>query len=461
MPWNRRREAIEENSITEGVIWKQLLIFFFPILLGSFFQQMYNTADAMIVGKYVGKEALAAVGGATGSLINLIVGFFMGVSSGATVMLSQVYGARNARDVSDTLHTNIAMGLLFGTVLMIAGIILSPTLLTWMGTPPEIMADAVSYIRIYFAGMIPSALYNIGSASLRAVGDSRRPLYFLIAACMTNIVLDVILVVGLDMGVAGAALATILSQAVSAVLVILTLCRSHDSYQLHLKSIRIHTRLMRGILRIGLPAGLQSVMYSLSNVIIQSSMNAFGTDVLAAWTAYGKLDGLFWMIVSAFGVSITTFVGQNFGAQLYDRVRKSVKVCLGMAFGATIVLSTAYLLVGQYLYRLFADDPVVISHGMDILRLLVPTYVLYLCIEIISGTVRGAGDSLIPTLITLCGVCLIRVVWLLFIAPGIGTMQAVLVSYPITWGLTSCLFLLYYWKGGWLQRCIKKAGFEA
>ncbi|MBP3637765.1 MAG: MATE family efflux transporter [Clostridia bacterium] len=461
MPWNRRREAIEENSITEGVIWKQLLIFFFPILLGSFFQQMYNTADAMIVGKYVGKEALAAVGGATGSLINLIVGFFMGVSSGATVMLSQVYGARNGKDVSDTLHTNIAMGLLFGTVLMVAGIILSPTLLGWMGTPPEIFDNAVTYIRIYFGGMIPSALYNIGSASLRAVGDSRRPLYFLIAACMTNIVLDVILVVGLDMGVAGAALATILSQAVSAVLVILTLCRSRDSYQLHLRQIRIHTRLMRGILRIGLPAGLQSVMYSLSNVIIQSSMNAFGTDVLAAWTAYGKLDGLFWMIVSAFGVSITTFVGQNFGAQLYDRVRKSVKVCLGMAFGATIVLSTAYLLVGQYLYRLFADDPVVIAHGMDILRLLVPTYVLYLCIEIISGTVRGAGDSLIPTLITLCGVCLIRVVWLLFIAPGIGTMQAVLVSYPITWGLTSCLFLLYYWKGGWLQRCIKKAGFEA
>lgn len=460
MPWNRRA-AIEENAITEGVIWKQLLVFFFPILLGSFFQQMYNTADAMIVGKYVGKEALAAVGGATGSLVNLIVGFFMGVSSGATVMLSQVYGARNAKDVSDTLHTNIAMGLLFGTVLMIAGILLSPTLLEWMGTPPEIMADAVSYIRIYFAGMIPSALYNIGSASLRAVGDSRRPLYFLIAACMTNIILDVILVVGFDMGVAGAALATIISQAVSAVLVLLTLCRSHDSYQLHLRRIRIHSRLMLGILRIGLPAGLQSVMYSLSNVIIQSSVNAFGTDVLAAWTAYGKLDGLFWMIVSAFGVSITTFVGQNFGAGQYDRVRRSVKVCLGMAFGATIVLSTGYLMVGQHLYRLFADDPVVIAHGMDILNLLVPTYVLYLCIEILSGAVRGAGDSLIPTLITLFGVCLLRVVWLLGVAPQLGTLNAVLVSYPITWALTSTLFLLYYWKGGWLQRCIKKAGLEA
>lgn len=461
MPWNRRREAIEENSITEGVIWKQLLIFFFPILLGSFFQQMYNTADAMIVGKVVGKEALAAVGGATGALINLIVGLFMGISSGATVMLSQVYGARNPRDVSDTLHTNIAMGLIFGAGLTVFGLVFSPTLLTWMGTPPEIMEDAVTYIRIYFAGMIPSSLYNIGSASLRAVGDSRRPLYFLIVACMVNIVLDVILVVGCEFGVAGAAWATTISQAVSAVLVMLTLARSHDSYQLKVKQIRIHTRLMKGILRIGLPAGLQSVMYSSSNVIIQSSMNAFGTDVLAAWTAYGKLDGLFWMIVSAFGVSITTFVGQNFGARRYDRVHKSVKVCVGMAFGSTIVLSTLYLLVGQYLYRLFADDPVVIAHGMDILQLLVPAYVLYLCIEIISGTVRGAGDSLIPTLITLFGVCLVRVVWLLFVAPGMGTMQAVLVSYPITWGLTSCLFLLYYWKGGWLDRCIRKAGHSA
>lgn len=458
MPWNRRREAIEENAITQGVIWKQLLIFFFPILLGSFFQQMYNTADAMIVGKFVGKEALAAVGGATGSLINLIVGFFVGLSSGATVILSQFYGARRHQEVADTVHTAAAMALIFGAFLMVAGYLLSPTMLRWMGTPEDIFDNAVTYIRIYFLGIIPSLIYNIGSGMLRAVGDSRRPLFFLMAACLTNIVLDVILVMGCEMGVAGAAWATITSQTVSAVLVVLTLLRSQASYRLHVRKIRIHFRLLNSILHIGLPAGLQSVMYSLSNVIIQSSVNAFGTDVLAAWTAYGKLDGLFWMIVSAFGVSITTFVGQNFGARQYDRVRKSVKVCLGMAFGATIVLSTLYLLVGQYLYRLFASDPVVIAHGMDILRLLVPTYVLYLCIEVISGAVRGAGDSLIPTLITLCGVCLVRVVWLLFIAPGIGTLQAVLVSYPITWGLTSLLFVLYYWKGGWLQRCMKKAG---
>lgn len=458
MPWKHRNT--QENSITQGVIWQQLLIFFFPILLGSFFQQMYNTVDAVIVGKFVGKEALAAVGGATGSLINLIVGFFVGLSSGATVILSQFFGAKQEQETADTVHTAAALALVCGIFLTVAGYILSPTMLQWMDTPADIFDNAVTYIRIYFIGMIPSIIYNIGSGLLRAVGDSRRPLYFLIVACLTNIVLDVLFVVGFNMGVAGAAWATILSQLVSAVLVVLVLVRSRSAYRLDVRHIRFHSHILERIVQIGLPAGLQSVMYSLSNVIIQTSVNAFGTDVLAAWTAYGKLDGLFWMIVSAFGVSITTFVGQNFGARQYERVRRSVKVCLGMAFVSTVIISTVYLLVGEHLYRLFSDDDVVIAHGMDILRLLVPTYVLYLCIEILSGAVRGAGDSLIPTLITLFGVCLLRVVWLLWIAPGMGTLSAVLVSYPITWALTSVLFIVYYWKGGWLKRCMKRAGHE-
>lgn len=454
---HKRREH-EEESITQGVIWKHLLIFFFPILLGSFFQQMYNTVDAIVVGKYVGKEALAAVGGTTGALINLIVGFFVGLSSGATVILSQFFGAKQDRETSDTIHTAAAMSLLFGLVLMVAGYLLSPTMLQWMDTPEEVFQDAVTYIRIYFLGMIPSLIYNIGSGLLRAVGDSRRPLYFLIAACFTNIVLDILFVVGMNMGVAGAAWATIISQLVSAVLVVVVLMRSRASYQLEVRRIRFHRSLLGRIVQIGLPAGLQSVMYSLSNVIIQTSMNAFGTDVLAAWTAYGKLDSLFWMTISAFGVSITTFVGQNFGARQYHRVHQSVKVCMGMALVSTLVISALYLLVGEHLYRLFSDDDTVIAYGMDILNLLVPTYVLYLCIEILSGAVRGAGDSQIPTLITLFGVCLLRVVWLRWIAPGMGTMSAVLLSYPITWGLTSILFLLYYWKGGWMKRCMVRAG---
>ena len=452
-----RRPRIASQDITGGVIWQQLLLFFFPILLGTFFQQLYNTADAIIVGKFVGTTALAAVGGATGNLINLIVGFFVGLSSGATVILSQYYGARQPDKVSDAVHTAAAMSLLFGAVLTVGGIAMSPTMLTWMNTPAEVMPDAVAYLRIYFGGMIPSLIYNIGSGLLRAVGDSRRPLYFLIVACMTNIVLDVVLVLGLQMGVAGAALATILSQAVSAVLIILTLCRSRQSYQLHCRKIRLHMALMGRIMRIGLPAGLQSIMYSFSNVLIQTAVNGFGTVTLAAWTAYGKLDGLYWMTNNAFGMAITTFVGQNFGAGLYDRVRKSVRVCLMMDAGATVVLSTFLLVAGEGLYRLFSNDEEVIRQGMVILRLLVPTYITYMCVEILSGAVRGAGDSLIPTLMTLFGICLLRVIWVDFISPAHQSVSFMLLCYPVTWVITSLMFIVYYWRGGWLRRCIRAA----
>ena len=449
-----------ENSITEGVIWRNLLAFFFPILLGTFFQQLYNTADAIIVGKFVGKAALAAVGGATGNLINLVVGFFVGLSSGATVILSQFFGARKGREAAQAVHTAAALALAGGLLLTALGMAFSPSILSLMGTPAEVMDFAVTYTRIYFGGMIPSLVYNVGSGILRAVGDSRRPLYFLICACMVNILLDILLVVGLEMGVAGAALATVLSQAVSAALVTATLCPSPLAYRLEWRQIRFHGELLGKILRLGLPAGLQSVMYSLSNVIIQASINRFGTDVLAAWTAYGKMDGLFWMTVSAFGVAITTFVGQNFGARRYDRAKKSVRVCLLMTLGATLVLSAFLILFAEPLFQLFTDDRPVIRQGLGMLRLLAPTYFTYICIEILSGALRGAGDTLLPTLMTLAGVCLLRVVWIMGVAPPYHSLFVVLLSYPVTWVVTSAMFLAYYCKSGWLNRCIRRAGLE-
>ena len=431
-----KRHEFSQNSITEGVIWKNLLAFFFPILLGTFFQQLYNTADAVIVGKFVGKEALAAVGGATGTLVNLVVGFFVGLSSGATVILSQFYGGRRDREVSQAVHTAAAMSLAGGALFTVLGIVFSPVILRWMGTPADVLVHAEVYVRIYFAGMIPSLIYNVGAGLLRAVGDSRRPLYFLISACMVNIVLDVLLVV-------------------------LTLLRSRQAYRLEPRKIRFYGNLLDRIVRIGFPAGLQSVMYSLSNIIIQASINAFGTDIVAAYTAYGKLDGLYWMMINAFGVSITTFVGQNFGAGKYDRMRRSVRVCLLMTFGATVLMSGFFLLLGEPLYRLFTDDAQVIALGMQILRLLVPTYVTYICIEVLAGAVRGTGDSLIPTLFTLTGVCLLRVAWVMGVAPAYHSLTVVLLSYPITWTITSVLFVIYYLKGGWLKRSISKAKLEA
>ena len=452
--------AMETNSITEGVIWKNMLMFFFPILLGTFFQQMYNTADAIIVGKFVGTQGLAAVGGTSGTMINLIVGFFVGLSSGATVILSQYFGGGRKKEIGETVHTAIAMAIAGGVLIMLIGYTMSPTLLRWMGTPQDVLPDALVYIRIYFAGMIPSLIYNIGSGLLRAVGDSRRPLLFLIASCMTNIVLDVLFVAGFEMGVAGAALATIMSQLVSAVLVIYTLTGTNHAYRLEIRKIRFHLPILKSIVKIGLPGGLQSVMYSTSNMIIQAGINGLGTSVMAAYTAYGKLDSFFWTIISAFGVAVTTFVGQNFGARNYDRVKKSVMTCLVMSAGATVLLSTLLLTFGELLYHLFSDDAVVIGYGMQMLRQLAPVYILYLGIEVFSGSLRGVGDSLVATIITLGGVCVLRLIWLLVIVPMNTTLQMILLSYPITWSITSAMFIIYYLKGGWLKRAIRRAGLE-
>ena len=437
-------KRIEGNQITEGVIWKQLLKFFFPILFGTFFQQLYNTVDAVIVGRYVGKEALAAVGGTTGTLINLLVGFFVGLSSGATVIISQYYGAKNGEKVKEAVHTAIAFSIMGGIILMILGLIGAPFALKAMGTPEDVMNYAVVYIRIYFIGIIGNLVYNMGSGILRAIGDSKRPLYFLMTSCLVNIVLDIIFVVVLKMNVAGAALATILSQLVSAVLVIIVLVRSEDVYRLIISEIRLHFRMVKRIIQSGFPAGLQSAMYSISNVIIQSSVNALDIDTIAAWTAYSKIDALFWMIIGAFGISITTFVGQNYGAGKVERVHKGIKICLQMTFVTSIVISGILYIFGGYIYRLFTNDIAVLEKGIEILHFLVPFFVTYICIEILSGALRGVSDCWIPMLITCLGVCVLRVLWILFVVPHYMTMRMILVSYPLTWIVTSISFILYY-----------------
>lgn len=445
----------DANGITEGVIWKQLLLFFFPIMLGTFFQQLYNTIDAVIVGNFVGKEALAAVGGATGNLINLLVGFFVGLASGATVIISQYYGAGDVKGVSKAVHTSAALAIISSVILTVGGVTLSPVILRLMGTPEDIMGHATVYVCIFFGGIFFSMVYNIGSGILRAVGDSKRPLYYLIVCCAVNTVLDLLFVAVFKWGVAGAALATVIAQAVSAVLVLMALVRTELAYRLDLKAIRIDPEIFKGILRIGIPAGLQSMMYSSSNLIVQTKINSFGTDVVAAWTAFGKLDSFFWMIVSAFGIAITTFVGQNFGARKYDRMHKSVRTCLMMTSVATILLSVLFVTVGRYLYMLFTQDEAVIASGMEMVRFQAPWYIAYICIEILAGAVRGAGDSVVPTVITCFGICVLRISWLLIAVPLRPMLTTVMAGYPITWVLTSSLFIIYYLHGGWLKKRIR------
>lgn len=433
-----------KNNITEGVIWKQLLLFFFPLLFGTFFQQLYNTVDAVVVGQFVGKEALAEVGGASAMIINIFVGFFVGISAGATVTISQFFGGGRMKEVQEAIHTAVALSVAAGTGIMLVGLIGAPALLSVMKTPAETMAGSVLYLRIYFCGMVGNLIYNMGSGVLRAMGDSKRPLYFLIASCLVNVFLDIILVAVAGMGVAGVAVATILSQAFSAVLVCITLMRFPKEYRLQLKSIRFHGWVFKRIIAIGVPAGFQSLMYSLSNALIQTNVNSFGTDTVAAWTAYGKIDSLFWMVVNAFGISVTTFVGQNYGAGLYTRVRKGVRQCLLITAVFTLALNMLIIPFGQILFRLFTRDMAVIDIGIMMMRFLVPTFMTYICIEIYSGALRGMGDSLIPMLITCGGICGLRVIWLFTAVPRWNSMKTVMASYPITWVITSILFLVYY-----------------
>ena len=445
-------KVVKGNRITEGSIFGQLLLFFFPILFGTFFQQLYNTADAMVVGRFVGKQALAAVGGSTSTLINLLVGFFVGLSSGATVVISQFYGARKADKVHWAVHTSIAFSVIGGIIFMIVGLVGSPWALEAMKTPEDVMGHAVVYIRIYFLGIIVNLVYNMGAGILRAVGDSRRPLYFLIASCFTNIILDVLLVAVLGMGVAGAALATITSQLLSAVLVVLALMKTDDMYKLEWKKVRIDQRMLQRIVRIGIPAGMQSVMYNISNVIIQAGVNTLGTDNVTAWATYGKVDGLYWMMINALGISVTTFVGQNFGAGRLDRVRKGAGAC--MVIGVALTASVGVVLYngGHLLVELFTTDQQVQAISMALLHFMVPTFITYIAIEILSGTLRGVGDAWMPLIITGIGVCAVRVLWIMFVLPHYHTIIGAAFCYPLTWSLTTVAFVIYYYFFSSLRR---------
>lgn len=438
------KSKIQENGITEGIIWKQLLLFFFPLLLGTFFQQLYNTVDAVIVGRFVGKEALAAVGGAASTIVNLFVGFFTGVSTGATVTISQFYGGGVKKQVREAIHTAIAVSAAAGVAIMAAGLVCAPAALRWMNTPPETMADSIIYIRVYFCGMVGNLVYNMGAGILRAMGDSKRPLYFLIASCLVNIVLDIFFVIALGLGVLGVALATILSQLFSAALVCISLSRLEEEIRMRFKEIRFHGWVVKRILAIGLPAGAQTLTYSLSNMIVQADVNYFGTSTVAAWTAYSKVDAVFWMVVSSFGISVTTFVGQNYGAGHFSRVRKGVRQCLLMTAATSLVITGMLLPGGKYLLGLFTKDQEVLTIGMEMIRFLTPFYITYVCVEIFSGALRGMGDALIPMLLSFGGICILRSGWLLTAVPVWNHMKTVMFSYPLTWITTSVLFAVYY-----------------
>lgn len=441
----------QTGDITQGVIWKQLLAFFFPLWFGTFFQQLYNTVDTVVVGRFVGKTALAAVG-STGVIVNLTVGLFTGLASGAVVVIAQRYGARQEKEVHKSVHTAMLLSILVGAFFMVVGFLLTPWSLRAIGTTAEALPGAILYQRVYFLGMIPNVIYNMGTGVLRAVGDSRRPLYFLIAASLCNIVLDLILVVGFHLGVAGVAIATIASQTLSAVLVYFSLNRAHGApFQFFPSSMAIYRQPLQAILMIGVPTALQSMMYSSSNIVIQAAINSFGTDAVAAWTAYGKMDVLFWMTITAMSQSLTTFAGQNYGAGKYDRLKKGVWVSSGISAGITIFLSLTMFLLARPLLAIFTPDHDVLEIGVGMVRFLCPCYITYILVELLSGAIRGTGKSLPPMLISVFGICGLRLLWLFTVVPVYHTIPIVAASYPITWTVTSLAMLAYYRFGRWLK----------
>ena len=447
------------RDMIEGVIWKQILIFFFPIMLGTFFQQLYNTVDAVVVGRFAGKVALAAVGGPTSYLVNLLLNFFVGLSSGATVVIAQYFGMEDAERTSQAVHSSMFLAVVAGALFSLLGISIAAPALRLMRTPPEVLPHATTYLRIFYSGLLFAFIYNIGTSILRAKGDSKRPFYMLVAATVVNIAGDLLLVVGLRMGVAGAALATVFSQFVSAAGVCWFLAREQDEFHLEWRRLwHFDWLILQNVVRVGVPSGLQSTLYSVSNIVIQSSINTFGVDTVAAWATYGKIDHLYWMVLTALGVSVSTFSGQNFGARRYDRVKRGIWVTWLLAAFASLLFGFGQLWLVRPLYRFFTTDEAVIAIGCELVWLMSPLYILYSPITALAGGIRGTGNAVAPTAITAAGICGMRIFWVFCVLPFSYSSRTVAIGYPVSWALTSAIFLVYYLKSGWMERSIVRAG---
>ena len=439
------------TMMTEGVIWKQLIAFAVPLLLGNLLQQLYNTVDSIVVGQFIGSEALAAVS-SSNSLINLIIGMFLGIATGAGVIISQYYGARNEKKMQDAVHTAIALCFIGGLILIVVGIGFSPVILRMMGTPEEVMANSVIYFRIFFAGSLFNLTYNMASGILRAVGDSKNPLYFLAASSITNIVLDIVFVVIFGMGVEGVAIATVIAQALSMVLCLRTLSRADDIYKLDFKKLSLKPAMVKMILTTGLPTGFQHSIISLSNVIVQANINAYGAMAMAGFGSYLKIDGFAQLPMQSFCLAATTFTGQNIGAGKPERVKKgimqNIMICMiYVGFVSVILYTFAPQLIG-----IFSTEPEVVNYGALTMRLIIPFYAVLPVHQVLMGTMRGAGKTLQSMAFSVGNMCVLRMIYINLLVPFFPSYEAVMYGYPITWIGTLILDVLYIWKGNWLPK---------
>lgn len=437
----RRKQDVD---MTQGSILRHLITFSLPLLAGNVFQQMYNMVDTWVVGNYVGNEAFSAVG-SVGPIINMLIGFFMGLSSGAGAVISQFYGAKQHDRVRNTVHTAVLMTLILGVLFTGIGVFMTPYMLNLTNTPPDVLPEASRYLIIYFSGILGLMLYNIGAGILRAVGNSRYPFYFLVVAALLNTGLDLLFVLVFDMDVAGVALATVLAQGVSAILVMILLLRSQDCIRLRISKLRIHFDMLKKVLTVGIPTALQMAITAFSNVFVQSYINHFGKDFMSGWTAYAKIDQLMFLPMQSISLAGTTFVGQNLGANQPERAKKGVSVAMKVALSCTIILLIPLMLFAPDLVEFFNNTPKVVEFGTLLLRLISPFYLLCCITQIYVSALRGAGNTKTPTLIVLGSYVVFRQIYLFVTANYISnTVIPIAMSYPAGWILCTTLLTIYY-----------------
>lgn len=445
---NRGGKGSYEIDMTTGPLLGKICKFAIPLALSSILQLLFNAADIIVVGNFAGSTALAAVG-STGALINLIVNVFIGLSVGTNVLVARYYGSGQRKDLEETVHTSITVSLVGGAILIVIGIILAEPLLLLMGTPADVIDQATLYMRIFFVGMPVNMLYNFGAAVLRSVGDTKRPLYYLVIAGIVNVILNLFFVIVCHLDVAGVAIATVISQTISAALVLICLVRSDGPYSVNLKKLRIKKDKLIGMARIGLPAGFQGAIFSISNVLIQSSINSFGSTVMAGSTAAANIEGFVYVAMNAFHQAALSFTSQNIGAGKFERVNKILASCVFLVSVVGIVLGVGAYLLGTPLLGIYSSDPQVISYGLERMFLVCMPYFLCGIMDVMVGSLRGMGYSVVPMIVSIIGACGLRVLWIYTIFAVNRTLFVLFLSYPVSWAITAachllCYFVLYH-----------------
>ena len=439
LSFGRRKDV----DMTEGNITRHIISFALPLLIGNVFQQLYNTVDTWVVGNYVSNEAFSAVG-TVGPIINMLIGFFMGLSSGAGVVISQYYGAKRNQEVHDTVHTAMVMTLVMGVAFTAIGLAMTPFMLRLMNTPDNVMPESTAYLTIYFSGILGLMVYNIGAGILRAVGDSQRPFYFLVVCALINTVLDLLFVLVFRMGVEGVALATVIAQSTSALLVVITLMKTDTCIKFRLRDLKINYAMLGKIFRVGLPAAIQMAITAFSNIFVQSYINYFGDNCMSGWTAYAKIDQLLFLPMQSIALASTTFVGQNLGCNQVERAKKGVSQALLIAIVSTVVLMIPVMAFASPVVAFFNNKEEVVEIGTMLLHWLSPFYVLCCFNQIYSGALRGAGNSRAPMIIMLSSFVAFRQVYLFIMARAWNEIIPIAMSYPAGWLLCSTLTAIYY-----------------